>query len=450
MNESLEARVKEARQVAVDEFGMDPGDVRFIMAPAHIIYATAAHGLPGMWSHWSEGREYWMMKQEHDAGHSRIYEMVVNTRPFLALLHDANPDILNVMVAAHVFGHTHLDGANVYFKATNPHILSTVAAWAGRIEGYEEEHGDLVVESFIDKVLSLEPYADAKFAGKVFKEEQKPLPAFPDLLPAPAPEKPVKVFQPTGDLFGFLAKYAEHLEGWQRDILEIYRQRAIYFAPQAACKVLHEGFAAIAHRRIMEKITTTDAEWVEYSQINSGVMSPGPGSINPYWLGHAILEAYEKKNGWQALLDLVAVEDDCSLIRNHLTEELVEKLDLFSFRFHREEKQWIVDEQPKDWEVIRDALVRKFENQRSPVIEIVDFDADGKRALHLVHRYDGRRLYTPHADKALAAIADIWGQRVLLDTTVQKGPVRATAWAPSERDDVPIGKGVPTDWNYVK
>lgn len=448
MTPELTERVKQARQIAVDEFNMDPGDVRFIMAPAHIIYATAAHGLPGLWSHWSEGREYWLNKGQHDAGMSRIYEMVVHTKPFLALLHDANPDILNVMVAAHVFGHTHLMGASIYSKDSSPHILDTVAAWKKRIEGYEEEHGDLVVEAFIDRVLSLEPFADAKFSGKVFKEEQKPLPAFPDLLPAPPVEKLEKVFQPTGDLFGFLAKYAEHLEGWQRDILEIYRQRTIYFQPGMRSHIIHEGFAAIAHRRIMEKVVTTDAEWLEYSKINSGVMSPSHRGVNPYWLGHAILEAYEKKNGWQALLDMVAVEDDCSLIRNHLTEELVEKLDLFSFRFYPGEKKWIVDEEPKEWEVIRDALVRKFDNMRSPVIEIVDFDADGKRALHLVHRYDGRRLFIPHADKALGAIADIWGQRVLLDTTVQKGDVRATAWAPSERDGVPATMGNPTDWDY--
>ena len=104
MTPELEARITEARAIAVDKFGMDPGDVRFIVAPAHIMYATAAHGLPGMWSHWSDGKEYWIYKAQHDAGAMRIYEMVVNTEPRLALLLDSNPDITNVMVAAHVQG----------------------------------------------------------------------------------------------------------------------------------------------------------------------------------------------------------------------------------------------------------------------------------------------------------------------------------------------------------
>lgn len=443
MTPELAARIKEARAIAVDKFGMDPGDVRFIMAPAHIMYATAAHGLPGMWSHWSDGREYWLYKAQHDAAMLRIYELVVNTEPRLALLLDSNPDITNVMVAAHVFGHTHLNGANIYFKGTNPHILETVQTWTQRIESYEEEYGDLVVEAFIDKVLSLEPFAEATYEGKVFKEEIKPLPAFPDLMPIPPREKSEKVFQPTGDLHGFIAQYAEGLEDWQRDILDIYRKRMIYFKPMFRAKVLHEGFASIAHRRIMAEMDVTDAEWLEYSKLTSGVMSPSPGSgVNPYWLGHAILEAVEEKHGWKALLDVVAVEDDASLIRNYLTEELCEDLDLFSFRFHPEERQWIVDEEPKDWEVIRDALVMRFDNFRSPVIEITEFDAHDKRGLMLTHRYDGRRLDLQHAEAALVAISDLWGQRAYLHTTLTKGDVEAVAYAPSERED----RGKVTDW----
>ena len=65
------------------------------------------------------------------------------------------------------------------------------------------------------------------------------------------PEKPKKLFQPTGDLYGFLSRYAEGLEDWQRDILDIYRQRMIYFKPMYRAKIIHEGFASIAHRRIM-------------------------------------------------------------------------------------------------------------------------------------------------------------------------------------------------------
>ena len=448
MKPELLARIQEAHAIATEQLSLDPGDVRFVTVPSNILYATAADAIPGHWQHWSSGRDYWIQKKEHDAGHSRIYELVINAHPYLALLHESNEDILNTMVAAHVYGHTHLDGANVYFADTNPHMLDTIRTWAGRIESYEEEYGDLVVEEFIDKVLSLEPYATPDYKGKLFKAEQRKQRDIPGIFTPPPPEKPKKVFQPTGDLYGFLAQYAEGLEEWQRDILNIYRNRMVYFLPQIRCKVLHEGFASIVHRRVMEKITTTDDEWLEYSKINSGVMSPG-ARLNPYWLGHAILEAYEKEHGWDALLEMVATEDDASLVRNHLTEKLCEKLELYSFSFEREDRAWVVDEKGREWEHIRDAIARKFSNYRSPVLEVVDFDGQGKRALVIEHRFDGRRLNLRHADKALAAIADIWGQRVVLKTEALKGPIEGTAWAPRERDDIPDDKGNPTDWQFA-
>jgi stage V sporulation protein R len=450
MDPSLQARVNEAYEHAL-ALGLDPGAVRFVAVNASQMYDAASTGLPGHWSHWSSGRDYWISKAQHDAGMSKIYEMVVPTDPALALLMDSNPEIVNVMVAAHVFGHTHLDRANAYFADRNRTMLSTVSLWAGRIEGYEEEHGDLVVEAFIDKVLSLEPYADARYKGKVFAQPEQPKPVFPELSPPPPHgSEPEPEFQPNHDLFAFLAQYAEGLEDWQRDILGIYRNRMLYFLPMVRCKVLHEGFAALTHRRIMERMKVSDDEWVEYSKLNSGVMSPHPGgSVNPYWMGHAILEDIEKREGWEKVLEVVAVEDDASLVRNYLTEDLCEKLELFSFRFHSDEEAWIVDEEPRDWETIRDALALEFSG--GPTIQITDFDADGKRALMLTHRYDGRRLDVKQADAALAAIADIWGQRVCLSTRMKKGPVIATAWAPSERSSKrgDKGVGVPTDWQLV-
>ena len=425
MTPELEARIVEAEHIARDNLRMDPGEIRFVAVPASVLYDAASTGLPGHWAHWSSGREYWQMKQGHDAGMSRIYEMVVNTRPYLALLHEGNSDINNVAVAAHVMGHTHINGNNVYFQDTNPKILDTVRLWAHRIEGYEEEHGDIVVEEFIDKVLSLEPYADVRFEGKEFTEPTPEKELIPDLFTPPVkPSVPPKDFKPTSDLFAFLAMYAEGLEEWQRDILMIYRQRAIYFQPMARSKVMHEGFAALTHRRIMSLLDTTDAEWIEYSDMNSGVLSPSPGRLNPYWLGHAVLEDIEKRDGWDAVLDAVSVEDDASLMRNHLTDELVEKLDLFTIQFHsrgasrsgREIGDWTIDDEDeyRDPERMRSLLSKKFSTFRSPTIEITGFDYDGKRGLHLVHRWDGRRLNLPYADAALAAIADIWQQRVVL------------------------------------
>ena len=450
MDASLQARVDEAYRHAL-ALGLDPGEVRFVAVSPNVMYDAASTGLPGHWSHWSSGRNYWVAKAQHDAGVSMIYEMVVPTDPALALLMDSNPEIVNVMVAAHVFGHTHLDRANAYFADRNRTMLGTVQLWAQRIESYEEKYGDLTVEAFIDKILSLEPYADAKYKGKVFASPELEKPLFPDLAPPPtAADKLPDEFQPSHDLFGFLAQYADGLEDWQRDILGIYRQRALYFQPMGRCKVIHEGFAALVHRHIMERMSVGDDEWLEYSKLHSGVMSPHPGGgVNPYWMGHAILQDIEKRLGWERLLEIVSVENDASLVRNYLTEDLCHELELFTFSFESDGAEWIVDDEPRDWEVIRDALALRFSG--GPTIDITDFDGNSRRALVLTHRFDGRRLDVKQADAALAAIADIWGQRVCLRTRMNKGPVLATAWAPNEREDKrgQAGVGVPTDWQLV-
>jgi len=445
VNESLRTRIAAAHEVA-RELGLDPGDVRYLPVPAHIMYSQMTTGLPGMWSHWSDGRDYWITKARHDAGHIRLYEMVVPTQPRLALMLDANDDIVNLSVAAHVMGHTHVFGANAYHNHENPYLLETVRVWRERIEGYEEEHGDLVVEQFIDKVLSLWPFASEVFTGKEFKEVKPPPPPHPDLYDAPPPTKPEKQFQPTGDLYGFIARYAEGLEEWQRDILEIYRELTVHDRVALRTKVLHEGFAALVQRRIMEKLDVSDAEWLDHSSMLAGVMSPGHGDINPYWLGHAIFEDVEKREGWMAVLDIVASDDDVSFVRNNLTEELVEELNLFSFRFYDDSKLWITDSDHRDWEVIRDALVRRFDGFRSPRIEITDFDYKDRRGLLLEHRYDGRRLDLVQAEGALVALADLWQQPVYLHTTARRQgkevDLEGVAFAPYDRED----EGEASDW----
>src|SRR3989442_3324716 len=50
--------------------------------------------------------------------------------------------------------------------------------------------------------------------------------------------------QPEKDILLFLIEHAP-LKGWQRDVLEIVRDEAYYFAPQAQTKVINEGWACV-------------------------------------------------------------------------------------------------------------------------------------------------------------------------------------------------------------
>ena len=50
--------------------------------------------------------------------------------------------------------------------------------------------------------------------------------------------------QPQRDVLLFLLEHAP-LERWQRDVLEIIRDEAYYFAPQAQTKIMNEGWACV-------------------------------------------------------------------------------------------------------------------------------------------------------------------------------------------------------------
>ena len=99
--------------------------------------------------------------------------------------------------------------------------------------------------------------------------------------------------------------------------------------------------------RVNANIRPTPSDFLEYSKIHERVVQPGSNkmNINPYFLGfkmlHDIKESWDKKfkdgsseiNGWQKILEVIKEEDDISFIRNYLTKDLCEELELFVYRY---------------------------------------------------------------------------------------------------------------------
>src|SRR3569623_3142529 len=90
--------------------------------------------------------------------------------------------------------------------------------------------------------------------------------------------------QPQRDVLQFLIENAP-LEHWQRDVLEIVRDEAYYFAPQAMTKIMIEGWATYWHSKILTEKALTAAEVIDYADACSGVLATSPGKLNPYKLG---------------------------------------------------------------------------------------------------------------------------------------------------------------------
>ncbi|MBX7222355.1 MAG: SpoVR family protein [Blastocatellia bacterium] len=187
---------------------------------------------------------------------------------------------------------------------------------------------------------------------------------------------------------------------------------------------------SIIHSRIMRELDLSDSEHVEFAELHASVVSPHKGQLNPYFVGYKILEDIERRwnhptkeeqekfgrvpgEGWQKLLEVREVENDISLLRNYLTEDLCEELDLYVFELVDDE-DWTITE--KRWERVRDQLVASKTNFGFPYIEVTDADYNGNRELYLTHRFEGSELDLKYARKVLEYVQKLWGRTVHLET----------------------------------
>jgi stage V sporulation protein R len=238
------------------ELGLDPFPVHFEVVPAHVIYEVGAYALPARFSHWTFGRDYHVQKTMYEYGVSRIYELVFNTDPAQAFLLDVNDMVAHKLVVAHVYGHSDFFKNNIYFEHTDRKMIERARLHAERIRHYEMVHGPLVVEQFLDAVLSIEEHIDPvlpTYGAPPRKQETQDAPptgdTFEDLFymaqPKPKPEpKPRRIpEEPQKDLLLFIRDHSRVLEEWQRDIISMIREEMLYFLPQIKTKIINEGWA---------------------------------------------------------------------------------------------------------------------------------------------------------------------------------------------------------------
>jgi stage V sporulation protein R len=243
------------------EMGLDPYPTHFEVVPDHIIYELGAYGLPARFSHWTFGRDYHRQKTSYEYGMSKIYEIVFNTDPTQAFLLDSNNMLSHKLVVAHVLGHSDFFKRNTYFRHTDRRMIEKVRLHAQRLHTYEQQQGPLVVEKFLDAVLSVEEHFDPTatvYRRKTEEEYERDrlhpserTSEYDDLwkvgeeTPARPTSPPPRKFppEPEKDILRFLRDYAPDLEDWQRDVINIVREEMFYFLPQIRTKVQNEGWA---------------------------------------------------------------------------------------------------------------------------------------------------------------------------------------------------------------
>jgi stage V sporulation protein R len=435
-------------------FGLDPYPTHFEIVPATIMYEFGSYMLPGRFSHWTHGRAYHQMKTMYDYGLSKIYELVINTNPCYAFLMEANTLLENKLVAAHVLAHCDFFRHNAYFARTNRQMLETASINAERIRRYEFDHGTLEVERLLDAVLSIEEHVDpVEFPARAAPEAERdkaPKPRhratpYDDLfelsasreMPAPQNRRPRRVpAEPQRDVLGFLLEHAPDLEDWQRDVIAIVRQERLYFMPQMRTKIINEGWASLWHSRILRELDLPGNEYTEFAKLHASVAAPSRRSLNPYHVGLKMLEMVEERwenpsaedrermgltggQGRNKLFEIRELESDLSFMRTYLTKDVVQELDLYIYEY--DDGEWKIVE--KDWEKVRDQIVRGLTSYGIPYITVEDGDYKRSRDLYLKHHFDGDELDMRYAEKTLRFVNRLWGRPVHLETVIDEKPV---------------------------
>jgi stage V sporulation protein R len=458
-------------------FGLDFWSVEYEILDYKKMQEVAAFGgFPVRYPHWRFGMEFEHLTKSHIYGLSKIYEMVINNDPAYAYLLEGNSLVDQKMVMAHVLGHVDFFKNNYFFSKTDRRMIDGMANHATRVRRHIERLGIEKVESFIDSCLCIENLIDpmspfiarkatdrerAKQAEQLEKGETHEIPrlrakSYMDKFINPPEyideqrkkiererDRPKKhPAEPERDVLLFLLQNAP-LETWERDILEIVRDEAYYFAPQRQTKIINEGWASYWHSRIMTEKVVKASEIIDYADHNAGVLATAPGQFNPYKLGIELLrdieerwdkgrfgrewndcqnlderKAWDKRVGLgrKKIFEVRKLYNDVTFIDEFFTADFAERNKFFSFSMNERSGNYEIDS--REFQKIKNKILFQLTNFGDPFIFVEDSNHENRGELLIRHRHEGTDLQIDHAKETLTSLVRVWRRPVNLVTAV--------------------------------
>ena len=447
----------------------------------------AREGFPKRYEHWRFGQNYESQSVRDSYGLGRTYELVINTDPCIAYLLDSNSVQETRTVMAHVYFHNIFFKHNAYFKATDRRMLDKMGDHAERIKRYQEEHGPLVVESFLDNCLSLDNLIDVhsvalrRASNEVVQRSTLERRALDPIKPArfDVPEyldryvNPPEVLraqveretkerdqrlkrlppEPEQDILLFLMTHAP-LDPWQQDVLSMVRNESYYFAPQRMTKIMNEGWASYWHSKCMTEhlLPRYPSETVDYCDFNSSVLQPWGKSINPYRLGVRLLRDIEERwdkgkfghewddcrdmearHNWdkkiglgqEEILRAMITHNDLTFIYHYLTPEFCAENKLYTYEHDNEGDAYVSSEEFDD---VRSMLARSLMNLGEPKLAVVDANHANRGELVILHSFDGQELNRGLAEPTCKNLQRIWTRPVHVLTQDKDGTRRRISY----------------------
>ncbi|MFQ6090031.1 MAG: SpoVR family protein [Candidatus Bipolaricaulia bacterium] len=469
----LEGIRREARR-RVEEAGLDPWPVDFAVVGHDQLTELAAYeGFPERYPHWRFGMNYDHYRKL--AGYSDwwTYELVLNTNPALAFLRKSNSRAANKGIMIHVYAHVDFFQHNKWYKWRD-NMAKVLRNHGQRIEEYMNRYGVSQVESFIDKVLSIQYNIDQhalfmkrrgqKEEGEGEEEELVKIPVKrrymerfinpPQWIAEQKEElkrrrerrkllQEAELEEPQKDLLRFLMSYGQ-LEEWQADILAMIREESYYFAPQLMTKIMNEGWGAYWQSRIMAQGGFAGpAEIIDHADLQSRVL--GGKALNPYSLGKMIWEDIkerwdkgrfgpeweectdrEERRRWdtkaslgdEKIFEVRRNYNDVTFLDEFFTEELFEELDLFTYEYIPETGFYHITS--RDFAEVKKKLLFQHTNLGRPLVLVETGNYGNKGELLLVHKFTGAALHLDDARRALKNVYELWGRPVNLKTIVKR------------------------------
>lgn len=470
----LERLRHEARRLA-ESVGLDPWPVIFGVVDYDQLNEYSAYdGFPERFSHWSFGMSYDYFRKRSTYSGWWTYELVLNTNPAIAYLRESNAAVENKGVMIHVYGHVDFFKHNRWFSKTPKDMIKLMHTHAQRLEEYMNKYGVAEIESFVDKALSiqyeLDQYApfikrrwqhalsEAETAGEL---EPPRIPVRRDYMdrfvnpPQWLEERRAKLRQgptkrlrdetelakPQKDLLAFLSRHG-HLEHWQKDILAMIRAESLYFVPQIQTKIMNEGWSMFWQSKLMSEFAQPN-EFVDHADMMSKVLAGGV--VNPYALGKLIWEDIkdrwdkgrfgrewelcqdpEKKKKWDTKANLGTEKifevrrnyNDVTFLAEFFTEELFEKLKLFTYEYIPETGAYHITS--KGFADVKKKLLFQQTNLGRPTIKVATGNYGNKGELLLLHLYNGVGLNLDEAKDVLKHLYTMWGRPVNVKTIIKR------------------------------
>ncbi|EMA50839.1 SpoVR family protein [Halococcus salifodinae] len=344
----LEAPVTEAANLA-RKLGLDPYPVNYwIVDHDEMNQLIAYDGFQTRYPHWRWGMKYDRQQKQTQFLGGKAFEIVNNDDPAHAFLQESNSLADQKAVITHVEAHADFFAHNQWFGlftgGETPNAATMLARHADTIDEYmsDPEIDREDVEKWIDTIQCLDTNIDRHQAFSSATEEEGETVELDDIadqlddldlgadvvdevfdeewLESQRDDEETATIpkEPEQDLLAFFWRHgmaydeeagkAVEMTEWQRDVLEILRREAYYFAAQRMTKVMNEGWAAYWESMMMGEETFAGAdEFLNYADHQARVLgSPG---LNPYKLGKELWEYIENSvNRREVIERLLRVE----------------------------------------------------------------------------------------------------------------------------------------------